>query len=140
MQLPDVTVNDVDKCHRTGPTGNDGKQNVIVRFTKHSTATKVFRERRKLSKLISWNKHVKFRTSLTRQRQNLLTFAHNLCAEAEEINFIFSDINGNLKIRLKEPTGNRQVYSFQNKMEHAEIIAKLDLDGYQLVDHDFEEF
>ena len=93
MQLPDVTVNDVDKCHRIGPTDNDGKQNIIIKFTKHSTAIKVFRERGKLSKLISSKKHVKFRTSLTRQRQNLLTFARNLYAEAEEINFIFLDIN-----------------------------------------------
>ena len=108
MQLPDVTVNDVDKCHRIGPTDNYGKRNIIIKFTKHRAATKVFRERRKLSKLISWKKYVKFRTSLTRQRQNLLTFAHNLCAEGEETNFIFSDINGNLKIRLKEPINNRQ--------------------------------
>ena len=75
-----------------------------------------------------------------RQQQNLLTFACNLCTEAEEINFIFSDINGNLKIRLKEPIGNRQVYSFRNKMELAEILAKLVLDGYELVDHDFDKF
>ena len=111
------------------PIDNDGKQNIIIKFTKHSTATKVFRERRKQSKLISWTKHVKSCTSLTRQQQNLLSYARNLCTEAEEINFIFSDINGNLKIRLKEPIGNRQVYSFQSKMEHAEILAKLDLDG-----------
>ena len=90
--------------------------------TKHSTATKVFRERRKISKLISWKKYVKFHTSLMRQGQNLLTFARNLCAEAEE------------------PIGNRQVYSFRNKMELVEILAKLDLDSYQLVDHDFDEF
>ena len=107
---------------------------------RQSTATKVFRERRKLSKLISWRKHVKFRTSLTRQRQSLLTFARNLCTEAEEINFIFSDTNTNLKIRLKEPVANQQVYSFRNKMEFAEILAKLDLDVYELVDHDFDEF
>ena len=48
LQLPDVTVNDVDKCHRIGPTDNDGKQNIIIKFTKHSTTTKVFRERWKL--------------------------------------------------------------------------------------------
>ena len=136
LQLPNVTINDVDKCHRIGPTDNDGKQN----STKHSTATKIFRERRKLSKLMSWKKHVQFRTSLTRNRQNLLTFARNLCTEAEEINFIFSDINGNLKIRLKEPIGYRLVYSFWNKLELAEILAKLDLDGYQLADHDFDKF
>ena len=52
-QLLDVTINDVNKCHRTGPTYNDDKQN-IIKLTKHSTATKVFRERRKLSYLISW--------------------------------------------------------------------------------------
>ena len=59
---------------------------------------------------------------------------------AEEINFIFSDINGSLKIRLKEAIGNLQVYSFRNKMVLAELLAKLDLDGYQLVSHDFDEF
>ena len=26
LQLPNVTINDVDKCHRIGPTDNDGKQ------------------------------------------------------------------------------------------------------------------
>ena len=57
-----------------------------------------------------------------RQGQNLLTFARNLWAEAEE------------------PIGNRQVYSFRNKMELVEILAKLDLDSYHLVDHDFDEF
>ena len=140
MQLPGVSINDVDKCHRTGPTDNDRKQNIITKFTKHSMATKVLRERLKLSKLMSWKKHVKFRTSLTRHRQNLLTFAHNICAETEEINFIFSNINGNLKIRLKEPIGNWKVYSFWNKMVLAEILAKLDLDGYQLVDQDSDKF
>ena len=55
LRLPNITVNDVDKCHRIGPTDNDGKQNIIIKFTKHVTATKVFRERRKLRKLISCN-------------------------------------------------------------------------------------
>ena len=140
LQLPDVTVNDVNKCQWIGPTDNDGKQNIIIKFTKHSTATKIFRERRKLSKLISWKKHVKSRSSLTRQRQKLPTFGRNFRAEVEEINFIFLNINDNLRIRLKEPIGNRQVYSFQNKMELGEILAKLDLDSYQMVDHDFDEF
>ena len=66
LQLPGVTINDVDKCHRIGPTANDGKQNIIIKFTKHSTATNVFRERWKLSKLMDWKKHVKFHTSPTR--------------------------------------------------------------------------
>ena len=64
----------------------------------------------------------------------------NLCAETEELNFIFLDINGNFKIRSKEPIRNQQVYSFWNKMDLGEILEKLDLDGYQLFDHDFDEF
>ena len=28
LQLPNITINDVDKCHRIGPTDNDGKQNL----------------------------------------------------------------------------------------------------------------
>ena len=36
LQLPNVTVNDVDKCHRIGPTDNDGKQNIIIKFAKHT--------------------------------------------------------------------------------------------------------
>ena len=62
------------------------------------------------------------------------------CTEAEEINFKFLDINGNLKIRIKKPISNRHIYSFRNKMELAEILAELDLDDYQLVGHDFDEF
>ena len=62
LQRPCVTINDVDKCHWIGPTDNDGKQNIIIKFIKHNTATKVFRERWKLSKLMSWKKHVKFHT------------------------------------------------------------------------------
>ena len=89
LKLPDITENNVDKFPRIGPIYNDDKQN-IIKLTKHSTATKALRERRKHRR--------DFRTSLTRHRQNLLTYARNLLAEAEEINFIFSDINCNLKI------------------------------------------
>ena len=36
LQLPDITVNDVNKCHRIGPTDNDGKQKIIIKFAKHT--------------------------------------------------------------------------------------------------------
>ena len=38
LQLPDITENDVDKCHRIGAIDNDGKQNIIIKNvykTKH---------------------------------------------------------------------------------------------------------
>lgn len=48
--------------------------------------------------------------------------------------------NGNLKIWLKEPIDYWQVYSLWNKIELAEILEKLDLNSYQLVDQVFDEF
>ena len=35
LQLPDISANDIDKCHRIDPINNDGKQNIIIKFTKH---------------------------------------------------------------------------------------------------------
>ena len=58
----------------------------------------------------------KFRTSLTRQQQKILIYVRNLCAEAEEINFIFSDINSNFKIRLKELIRNQQDIDAETKL------------------------
>ena len=39
------------------------------------------------------------------------------------IHFVYTDVNGNIKIRLKEPTNKRVVFSFSNKMELAEILG-----------------
>lgn len=33
LQLPGITEKDFDKCHRTGPIDDDGKQNIIMKFT-----------------------------------------------------------------------------------------------------------
>ena len=39
------------------------------------------------------------------------------------VHFFYSDINGNLKIRLKEPIRNRVVLSFNNQTDLAEILG-----------------
>ena len=39
LQLPDITENGVDKCRSIKPINDDGNQNIIIKFTKHSTAT-----------------------------------------------------------------------------------------------------
>ena len=38
------------------------------------------------------------------------------------MHFVYTDMNGNIKIRLKEPINNRVVFSFNNKMELSEIF------------------
>ena len=39
------------------------------------------------------------------------------------VKFYLADVNGNLKLRLKEKVRNRMVFSFNNKTELAEIIG-----------------
>ena len=39
------------------------------------------------------------------------------------VHFVYSDINGNLKIRLKEPIRNRVVLSFNNQTDLTEILG-----------------
>ena len=58
LQVPNITEKDVDECHKIGPVlmaSKTSRQN----FIKHSTITKALREKRKLSKLISWKKQDK---------------------------------------------------------------------------------
>ena len=45
-----------------------------------------------------------------------------------------------MKIRLKKPIDNRYIFCFENKTELAQILAKLDVNGYQMVNHDFDKF
>ena len=42
------------------------------------------------------------------------------------IHFVYTDVNGNIKIRLKEPINKRVVFSFNNKMELTEILGLME--------------
>ena len=46
------------------------------------------------------------------------------------VHFIYSDINGNLKIRLKEPIRNRVVLSFNNQTDLTEILGLVEYFQY----------
>ena len=71
-----------------------------------------------------------------RQWQKLLTYAGNSCAEAEEINF--SGYKWELEDQVKGTNWQSAGSQFQIKNGAFRNTAKLDLDGYQLVDHDFD--
>ena len=60
------------------------------------------------------------------RRQELLEYATKVTGDYSLIHFAYADINGNLKIRLKEPVKNRVVFSFNNKTELAEILGLID--------------
>ena len=69
------------------------------------------------------SERVKIRTSLTKRRQNLLKYACEQAEDYEIIHFVFADINGNLKLCLKEKVRNCMVFSCSNNTELAEILG-----------------
>ena len=60
-----IQPEDIDKPHRIGPAEGD-EQNIIIKFTKDSTASHIYQSRGKLKDRRSNQRGVKIRTSLTK--------------------------------------------------------------------------
>ena len=56
----------------------------------------------------------------------LLEFARKTCDEFENIDFVFADIHGNLKVKFTVPVKNKLFANFTDELELAQIIASLD--------------
>ena len=100
----------------------------IVKFTKHSTKETIYKHLKKLikKKADKTNQAIKIKVSLTRRRQKLLEYATKVTDDYSLIHFVYTDIKGNLKIRLKEPIKNRVVFSFNSKMKLPEILGLIE--------------
>ena len=124
-----------DKCHRVGPIKDDGQQTTIVRFKSHRFRENVYRHRNTTT-----NHKIKIKLSLTRTRTKTLNYAHKITEENKQnINFAFSDPNGNLKFQLRRPVNGRSVISFITIDDIEELIDKNDWNrpGYE-TDQDSE--
>ena len=55
-----------------------------------------------------------------------MEYATKVTNNYSPIYFVYTVINRNLKIRLKDPTKNRVVFSFDNKIELAEILGLIE--------------
>ena len=60
-----IQPEDIDKAHRIGPALGD-ERNIIIEFTKDSTASHIYQSRGKLKDSRSNQRGVKIRTSLTK--------------------------------------------------------------------------
>ena len=130
LQLdPDEVVNQIDKCHRIGPLKDDGTQSTIVRFKSHS-----FREKACVNRKKCTDRNIKIKLSLTRRRRKTLTYAYKISDKLHNVNFIYADIHGNLKLRLNEPINNKIVYPFRDKQELLNLFKKFkwNIDGLEL--------
>lgn len=72
------------------------------------------------------NQPIKIKASPTGQRQKPLGYATEVTDNYNLINFVYTDINHNFKIRLRNPIKNRVVFSFDKKTKLAEILGLID--------------
>ena len=69
------------------------------------------------------NQPIKIKVSLTRHCQKLLEYATKVADDYIVNHFVYTDINGNFKIRLMEPVKNWVVFSFNKRVELAENLG-----------------
>ena len=95
LQIPNGR-NELDKTHRIGPKYEGGiKQDIIVRMKSHSARYDIYNKRKTIK-----IKNVRINPSLTDRRRNLLGKANEKYKDHPAINFLYADINGDLKVRL----------------------------------------
>ena len=97
-----------DKTHRIGGITKNGQQRIIVRF-------KIYKRRKE-------SKHVYVKPSLRKFCLDTLKKAKDRYASSDDVDFICSDILGNLKIHLKNQLDGRFVHSFYDAGELSQII------------------
>ena len=121
-EFSDEVTSSLDKAHTIGPLKN-GKQSMIVRFTKHSTVKKIYNSRKTLK-----NKNISLRPSLTRSRSMNLQKCKQMIESSfsKSVNFVFADIEGNLKVCFKNPYKGRNIHVFNDYEELNELIMAYD--------------
>ena len=116
-------VNSIDKLHRTGEVREkNGKrmQDVIIRFKTHHARYTVYRQRKHA-------KNTKIHANLTKRRGKLLFDASNAIRGIDKVNFCFSNIHGDLNVRLEESYNGKHVYSFNSLSELSELLIQAGL-------------
>lgn len=138
----EVIKNNVDKIHPIGKP-DKGKQKRIVKFTTHNFKETIFKRHKNKSKNQDHRQYrkpnIKLQPSLTKRRIEMLEFAAKETEDIEQVNFVYADMHGNLKLRLHSPVKNKYVLDFKNEDDMSRIISLLGPDT-RVVDEDFAEF
>ena len=117
----DEIITGLDKAHPISPINNNGKQSFILRFNKHSIVSRLYRNRTNLKRGIT------ARPSLTKSRQSILRSCQKTAVNIKSVNFVFSDIEGNLKVCFNDRKFlGRNIHTFDNEVEFSELIIAHD--------------
>ena len=94
------------------------KQYIIIRMKSHSSRYAIY-NKRKANK----NKNIKILPCITDRRKSLLAKANLNYDRHPAINFIYIDINGDLKVRLNESINNKYAFRFE-EVDERSMISK----------------
>ena len=120
--------NEIDKCHRLGKP-NRGKQSTIIRFRTHAFRAVVYQKRKTIT-----NNKLKVKLSLTKKRTKTLTQAYKMVESNQQVKFAFANINGNLKLRLNQPTEhNKYTYTFDTIVDLEDLFERF---GWDIPEYD----
>ena len=126
-------INDeLNKCHRPGKA-KDGKQSTIIRFKSHLFRASVYASRSNIQK----KKQLKVKLSLTKRRTKIINYAHTITELVPEVKFAYTDVNGNLKIRLHEQREGKYTFPFNSIDTPHDIFRKF---GSPLPNNDVSEY
>ena len=114
-----IITEEFDKAHRVGKIKN-GKQSTILRLKSHSLVEKVHRKKKDVKK-----RGYDLRPSLTRKRMELLQEARDIVEKEDRIQFVYADIHGNLKVRLKDEFQKRFVFNFNDIEDLSFFLQKI---------------
>ena len=69
---------------------------------------------------------IKVKLSLTKHRTRTIKYAHKITKNNAEVNFVYADMNGNLKLRLHNGIDNKCAYEFKYKKELHKLFNQFD--------------
>ena len=114
--LDEEIVTSFDKAHPIGPV-TERKQSYILRFSKHSVVRRIYNNRKTIKQ------GIKVRPSLTKSRASILKSCQKSAEDIKSVKFVFSDIEGNLKICfVDKKLKNRNVHTFGTEEHFANLI------------------
>ena len=123
LSITSEVVKDFDKTHRIGKVfeteEGERRQDVILRMKSHSARYNIYDNRKK-----SKNKKISIAPSLTSHRSKLLREAKRAYAEAEPVDFIYTDQHGDTKVRLKTALNNKFAFKFYALEELDALLKK----------------
>ena len=122
QHAPEV-LPDLDKLHPIGPVSKDGKQSMILKFSKHSTVKNLYKKRKQLGNGMS------LRPSITSTRKRTLKTCRDKIANEDSllhkaVEFVFPDIDGDLNVFLKQPLLGRNVHKFIDEEHLYDLILQ----------------